>query len=167
MIAGITNFVIWTIQKKDNRALALVIRNTLAEFGANKPGTVFFDETTDHLYELFQKKWGSVYYVVEKENRIIGGGGIYPTNGLPQHTCELVKMYLLPQARGIGLGRMLIEKCMQFAKDAGYKQVYLETMPELKNALTVYEKMGFKYLDKPMGTSGHFGCDLWMIALIH
>jgi putative acetyltransferase len=39
-------------------------------------------------------------------------------------------------------------------------------MPELKNALKVYEKLGFQYLDKPMGNSGHFGCDLWMIAPI-
>lgn len=165
MITDTSNFIIRTIQKEDNQTLALVIRNTLAEFGANKPGTVFFDATTDHLYELFQKL-NSIYYTVEKENRIVGGGGIYPTDGLPEHTCELVKMYLLPEARGIGLGRMLIEKCLQFAKDAGYKQVYLETMPELKNALKVYEKLGFKYLDKPMGNSGHFGCDLWMMKNI-
>jgi putative acetyltransferase len=75
-------------------------------------------------------------------------------------------MYLLPEARGIGLGKKLIDKCLAFAKEAGYKNVYLETMPELKNALKVYEKMGFRYLNKPMGNSGHFGCELWMIAAI-
>jgi putative acetyltransferase len=153
------------IEQRDNQTLALIIRNTLAEFGANKPGTVYFDPTTDNLYGLFQKP-RSVYFVVLKENKIIGGGGIYPTEGLPEHTCELVKMYLLPEARGIGLGRSLIEKCIVFAKEAGYKNVYLETMPELKNALKVYEKLGFKYLNGPIGNSGHFGCDLWMIASI-
>ena len=154
-----------TIVKEDNEQLAVIIRNTLAEFGANKPGTVFFDNTTDFLYDVFQKP-KSIYYVAEQHNKILGGGGIYPTEGLPVDTCELVKMYLLPEARGRGLGKKLIEKCLQFAKKAGYKNVYLETMPELKNALAIYEKMGFSYLKKPMGSSGHFGCDLWMIAPI-
>lgn len=155
-------FVTRTIEPQDNVALAIVIRNTLAEFGANKPGTVYFDPTTDSLYEVFQKA-GSIYFVLLKENKVIGGAGIYPTEGLPGDTCELVKMYLLPEARGKGLGRTLIEKCLDFAKQSGYKKVYLESMPELKKALKVYEKLGFHYLDKPMGNSGHFGCDLWMM----
>jgi putative acetyltransferase len=159
-------YIIRNIEEKDNRQLAIVVRNTLAEFGANKPGTVFFDDTTDSLYQVFNDRLRSVYYVVTKDDKVLGGGGIYPTDGLPGDTCELVKMYLLPEARGRGLGKLLIEKCLQFAKSAGYKHVYLETMPELKNALKVYEKLGFQYLDKPMGNSGHFGCDLWMMAHI-
>jgi putative acetyltransferase len=159
-------YIIRNIQEKDNRQLAIVVRNTLAEFGANKPGTVFFDDTTDSLYQVFNDRLYSVYYVVTKDDKVLGGGGICPTDGLPGDTCELVKMYLLPEARGRGLGKLLIEKCLQFAKSAGYKNVYLETMPELKNALKVYEKLGFQYLDKPMGNSGHFGCDLWMMAPI-
>ena len=159
------DFIIRTIEEKDNHDLAAIVKTTLAELGANKPGTVFYDPTTDKLYQLFQKT-GSVYYVALKNNELVGGGGIYPTAGLPTGTCELVKMYLLPEARGFGLGKKLIDKCLAFAKDAGYQNVYLETMPELKKALKVYEKMGFRYLDKPMGNSGHFGCDLWMMAPI-
>ena len=119
------------IKEEDNKALAKVVRDTLTEFGANKPGTVYYDETTDHLYDLFQKE-GSVYYVAINNGEVLGGGGIYPSDGLPQDTCELVKMYLLPKGRGMGLGRKLIQKSLHFAKDAGYKNVYLETMPELK-----------------------------------
>jgi putative acetyltransferase len=79
------------IQPGDNAALAVIIRNSLAEFGANKPGTVFFDPTTDALYELFQTP-GSVYFIAEEEGKLLGGGGIFPTEGLPAKTCELVKM---------------------------------------------------------------------------
>ena len=153
------------IRKEDNPALAKVVKNTLAEFGANHPNTVYYDPTTDTLFEVFQTP-RSKYFLAEINNKIVGGGGIYPTDGLPPDTCELVKMYLLPEARGLGLGRLLIEKCLQFAKESGYKNVYLETMPELKNALKVYEKMGFKYLAGPMGNSGHFGCELWMMTHI-
>ena len=54
--------IIRPIQDEDNVALARIIRAALSEFGADKPGTVYYDPTTDALYELFQKE-GSVYYV--------------------------------------------------------------------------------------------------------
>lgn len=150
------------IQPQDNAALAVIVRTSLAEFGANKPGTVFYDPTTDALYELFQTK-GSFYFVAEENGKLLGGGGIYPTEGLPANTCELVKMYLNKDARGKGLGKQMIDQCLTWAKENGYEQVYLETMPELKQALKVYELFGFEYLDGPMGNSGHFGCDRWML----
>jgi putative acetyltransferase len=151
-----------TIQPADNPALAVIIRNALAEFGANKPGTVYFDATTDALYELFQQP-GSIYYVAEMNGELIGGAGIFPSPGLPDGTCELVKMYLSPVARGKGIGRSLIEKALEFAAAAGYRNVYIETMPELRKAMSVYEKFGFQYLDGPLGNTGHFGCDIWML----
>jgi putative acetyltransferase len=123
---------------------------------------VFYDSTTDSLYELFRKEL-SVYFIAETDGKIVGGGGIYPTIGLPEKTCELVKMYLLPEARGKGLGRLIIEKCLQTAKEFGFEQIYIESMPELNLALKVYERFGFKYLSAPLGDSGHFGCELWMI----
>jgi len=151
-----------TIQPADNQPLALIIRNALTEFGANKPGTVYYDPTTDALYDLFQTQ-GSIYYVAELNGQLIGGAGIYPSAGLPPDTCELVKMYLSPEARGKGTGKTLIEKALQFAREAGYKKVYIETMPELRKAMLVYEKFGFRYLDAPLGQTGHFGCGVWML----
>jgi putative acetyltransferase len=156
------NIIIRDIRHSDNASLAKIVKNTLAEFGANHPGTVYYDPTTDVLYELFQKE-RAVYNVAELDGEIVGGGGIYPTDGLPDDTCELVKMYLLPQARGVGLGKLMIEKCIDQAKAKGFKKIYLETMPELKQALNVYAKFGFEYLKGPMGNSGHTGCSLWML----
>jgi putative acetyltransferase len=156
------NINIRPIEPGDNTQLAKVVRKTLAEFGANHPGTVYFDPTTDALYELFRQP-RSAYFVAVKDDRILGGGGVFPTEGLPADTCELVKMYLVPEARGIGLGKAIIKKCFETARNFGFSKIYLETMPELKQALIVYEKFGFSYLDGPMGNSGHFGCERWMI----
>lgn len=150
------------IQPSDNPDLALIVKNTLAEFGAAKPGTVFFDPTTDTLFELFQER-RAAYFVAELNGKILGGGGIFPTEGLPEGTCELVKMYLLPEGRGIGLGRTLIEKCLEIAKENGFQQVYLETLDELHLALKIYAKFGFEYLKAPLGNTKHFGCGLWML----
>ena len=159
------NFTIRPIQPSDNPIIAKIIRDTLSEFGANHPGTVYYDPTTDALFELFQKE-RSAYNIAEADGRIVGGGGIYPTEGLPADTCELVKMYLLPEARGTGLGSQLITKCLEQAEKNGFSKVYLETMNELKAALKVYARMGFTYLDGPMGNSGHFGCPLWMLKIL-
>ena len=160
------NFTIRTIEEKDNKAIANIIRTTLKEFGANHPGTVYYDDTTDALFRLFSQTPGSIYYVAEYKDEVVGGGGIFPSSGLPGDTCELVKMYLLKKARGLGLGKLLIQKALDYAKGAGYKNVYLETMPELKQALDIYAKFGFQYIDQPMGNTGHFGCDLWMLKKI-
>jgi len=109
-----------SIQQSDNPALAKIIRTTLTEFGADHPGTVYHDASTDALFELFQKPH-SAYYVAETDDgQIVGGGGIYPTDGLPKDTCELVKMYLLPEARGIGLGRTLIKNAFKLPKKVGF-----------------------------------------------
>jgi putative acetyltransferase len=153
------------IEPGDNEALAKVIRTALAEFGANKPGTVYFDPTTDALYELFRTP-GSFYYVATIDEVVVGGCGIFPTDNLPDGNCELVKLYLAKEARGTGLGKQLMEISLSWAKENGYTQVYLESMPELAKAVSIYEKVGFKSLDGPLGNSGHCGCDIWMIKAL-
>ncbi len=52
---------------------------------------------------------------------------------------------------------------MQWAKENGYEQVYLESMPELSKAVSIYESVGFKKIHHALGNSGHDGCDIWMI----
>lgn len=154
--------LIRVITAKDNKMLAKIIRDTLTEFKANKPGTVFYDDTTDHLSDVFRMD-GSIYFVAELEGEILGGAGIYPTENLPEGVCELVKLYLAENARGKGIGKILMEKCITAAIDFGYKKIYLETMPELTLAIPMYEKFGFKYLPAAQGNSGHSGCDVWML----
>lgn len=147
---------------QDNPVIAQLIRSVLTEFGAAKPGTVFTDPTTDQLFELFQTP-KSLYYIATLEDEIVGGCGIFPTSGLPANCTELVKLYLAPAARGKGIGKMLMERSCDYAKELGYEEVYLETLPELQLAVGLYERLGFEYLKKPYGNSGHFACNLWML----
>ena len=150
------------IAATDNAAIAAVIRQALRDFGADRPGTVFTDPTTDHLFELFNQA-GSIYFVATIDEELVGGCGIYPTEGLPAGCAELVKLYVAASARGKGIGKLLMDKSMEAAKTLGYKQLYLESLPELNKAVHLYEKTGFKHLCEPMGASGHFACNLWML----
>lgn len=150
------------IQQGDNVPLAKLIRSVLEEFGVDKPGTVFTDPTTDALYELFQRE-GSRYWVAEENEMIVGACGIYPTNGLPEGCVEVVKLYVDKVARSKGLGFNLLAKSIACARELGYKQVYLESMPELTNALDLYERAGFRKINTRLGNSGHFACNIWML----
>ena len=150
------------IVSSDNSRMAEIIRVSLSEFNAAKPGTVYFDETTDALSELFKQRRSS-YFIIEIDHEIAGGAGFFPTKGLDDATCELVKMYISKKFRGKGYGQTLLEKCISEAKKTGYENMYLESLPELKNAIAMYEKNGFKYINHSLGNSGHNGCDIWMI----
>ena len=150
------------IKKQDDAEVGHLIKTVLTEFKANKPGTAYYDESTNHLSTVFVNA-KAAYWVIEENNTIIGCGGIFPTEGLPANTCELVKLYLHPTARGKGLGRDLMFKCFDKAKELGYENIYLESMPELNQAVSLYEKIGFNHLGCSLGNSGHFGCDIWMV----
>ena len=154
--------IIRPIEKRDNPFLADLIREVFRDFKIAGPGTVYTDPTTDNLHELFQNP-KSAYWVALSDNKIIGGCGIYPTEGLPEGCAELVKFYLAPGSRGKGIGKELMDKSVASATELGYQQLYLESFPELSKAIGMYKKAGFKHIDHPLGNSGHFGCNIWMV----
>ncbi len=158
----LNEITIRSISEKDDAMLASIIRNSLEEFGAARPRTLYFDETTDHLSNVFKRN-RSGYFVAVKNDKVIGGAGFFPTEGLADQTCELVKMYLSNEARRQGLGNILLQTCMIEAKKQGYNKMYLESMPELKTAISMYAKAGFTHIEKAIGNSGHTGCSVWMI----
>lgn len=150
------------IQATDDNILAKLIRSVFEEHGAPRDGTVYSDPTTDHLSIHFQTS-GAILWVALSDEEILGCCGIYPTTGLPKVCGELVKFYLSKNARGKGVGKALMEKSIASAKELGYRQIYLESLPEFSNAVSIYEKQGFRRLADPLGDSGHTGCTIWML----
>ena len=149
------------LEIKDNKAIAVIIREALKDFGADLPGTVYYDTATDDLHSIF-KTPNSNYFVAIVDGNIVGGGGYFPTEGLNSDTCELVKMYINASFRGKGIGKMLLDQAIEHAIKDGFKYMYLETLPQLSLAVNMYKKYGFENLNGPLGNSGHFGCNMWM-----
>lgn len=150
-----------TIEQSDNAQLAAIVRNTLTEFGCNKPGTAWADPETDFLYEQFQDM-RTQYFVAVLNDEIVGGAGIGFLKGY-NDICELQKMYLKPHARGQGIAGQLMQRCVAFATAKNFSQIYLETMTALSIAVAFYENNGFVFLDKPLSQTGHFSCNIQMI----
>jgi len=150
------------VREEDNEALASMIRQVFEEHEAPRTGTVYSDPTTDDLYGLFRAS-GSVLWVAEVDGIPVGCCGVYPTEGLESTCAELAKYYLAERSRAQGIGRQLMEKCIQSARELGYKKLYLESMPHFSKAVRIYEKLGFRELAQALGNSGHTTCSIWML----
>jgi putative acetyltransferase len=159
------NIVIREVTKADNAKIAQVIRDVLIEFGVPKVGTAYADASLDCMSETYSNN-NSVYFVLENNGKIIGGAGIAPLDNFDGNICELQKMYFLPEARGLGLGIKMMHKCLDRAKSIGFEKCYLETLPYMKDATKLYTKVGFESLDKPMGNTGHYSCNVWMLKTL-
>jgi putative acetyltransferase len=156
------NYIIREIEPKDNLKIATVIRNVFEELDAPKVGTAYADPHLNTLFEVYQKDH-EIYFVVEKDEIILGGCGIGNLVDAEIKICELQKMYLAKEARGKGIAKELMQKCLIFAKQVGYDKCYIETLPFMKDAQKLYVKSGFTYIDGPLGATGHTTCDVFMI----
>jgi putative acetyltransferase len=155
-------YIIRPIQQKDNPQIARVIRDVLIEFGVPKVGTAFADKSLDSMFENYNSE-RRAYFVVEENDSVLGGAGISPMDNFEGNVCELQKMYFSPLARGRGIGSEMMAICLSRARELGFEQCYLETMPYMEDARKLYYKNGFENLDKPMGDTGHYSCNVWMI----
>ncbi len=154
--------VIREITPEDNAQVAQVVRKVLEDMGVPKVGTAYADKALDDMFTAYAKP-KAAYFVVEHQGKIIGCAGISQLQNYEGNVCELQKMYFLEEARGKGLGSQMISVCLEKAKEFGFEECYLETMPYMKAAQKLYQKNGFDYIDAPMGNTGHYSCPVWML----
>lgn len=149
------------IAPQDNVQIAKVIRSVFEELDAPKVGTAYADPDLDSLFEVYDQE-GAVYFVVEENGKIFGGCGIAPLQDESQSVCELQKMYFAPEIRGSGLAEIIIKKCLAFAEENQYTLCYIETLSFMQAAQKLYKRMGFEQIEKPMGNTGHYSCEIFM-----
>ncbi len=158
----IQDYSIRPIEPRDDAAVAAIIRTVMPEFGADGPGFAIHDAEVDAMHAAYAQPRCS-YFVVERDGRVVGGGGVAPlVNGGPD-VCELCKMYFLPAARGVGAGQAMMQRCLDAARAHGFRRCYLETLTGMDAAQALYRRNGFVPICAPMGGTGHHGCDRWFI----
>ncbi|MDU8887318.1 GNAT family N-acetyltransferase [Yeosuana sp. MJ-SS3] len=156
------NYIIRPIKKEDNQDIENIIRAIFPEFSLAMVGTAYEDRETPQMFESYQKS-NEVYLILEVDGKVVGGAGIKHLKDSGNDVCELQKMYFSPEVRGKGFGKIMIQHCLDKAKGLGYKKCYLESASQLKAAIHLYNKFGFKNLNAPMGNTGHYSCGVWMI----
>ena len=161
-VTDVLPFSIRPIESKDDAAIAAIIRKVMPEFGAVGDGFAINDPEVDWMTRAYSEN-RSAYFVVVINGAIKGGGGIAPLTGGDLDTCELRKMYFLPECRGLGAGTAMMSRCLQAARQHGFKKCYLETLDSMKDAQSLYERSGFKKHYGTMGNTGHGGCDTFYV----
>ncbi|OGM39260.1 GNAT family N-acetyltransferase [Aspergillus bombycis] len=78
--------------------------------------------------------------------------------------CEMKRLYVSPEARGIGLGKALVNSIVERAKGLGYKMMILDTLPSMMGAIQLYKRVGFvqiaPYYETPLEGTIFLGLDL-------
>jgi putative acetyltransferase len=146
----------------DDPRMAQVIRTVMLEFGASGDGFAINDPEVDWMSRAYAAP-RCAYFVVERDGVVLGGGGVAPLEGGDAGTCELRKMYFLPEARGLGAGSAMMARCLDAARELGFDRCYLETLRGMDAAMKLYERSGFQRIPAPMGATGHGGCNTFYL----
>lgn len=153
------------IEPEDNQSMTKIIVSSLDKFRITGPGCTSEDPELKDLYSTYNAK-GSKYCVLinEADKKLFGGGGYSKLKGTKEKDkiCEVQKFYFIKEARGLGLGKKLLNCVLRQAKGDGYKEAYLETHYLMERAVNLYKKFGFKVLTTPKGNTGHHARTLCM-----
>ena len=155
-------YLIRPIAPADNATMAAIIRTVMPEFGACGSGFAISDPEVDWMSRAYSAP-RSTYFVLERAGQVLGGGGVASLAGGPGDTCELRKMYFLPEARGLGAGAAMMQHCLAAARGFGFARCYLETLTGMDAAQRLYARSGFRRIDAPMGATGHGGCNTFYL----
>ena len=123
----------------DSAAIKRLIYGVLGEYGL-RPDPDATDRDLDNIERTYSDN-GSYFGVVEEQGRIVATVALLR---IDETTCELRKMYALPDQRGRGLGRQLLTLALDKARQSGFKRVVLETASPLHEAIGLYQRFGFR-----------------------
>ena len=160
-------FTIRAIETRDDPLVAAIIRGVMTEFGCTGQGYAIHDPEVAAMTAAYDRP-GAEFYVVVDGAEVRGCGGFSRLAGTTDDdaTCELQKMYFLPELRGRGAGRALLEMLLERMRGHGYRRCYLETTAQMEVARTLYRRLGFEEIPGPLGATGHHGCDRFFIRRI-
>jgi putative acetyltransferase len=159
------SYILEPIQAEFDPAIARIIRQTGVEFGAVGEGFGPADTEVSAMSRHYNPGHKSLYLVARVDGQVVGGCGIAPFNGSAT-TCELRKLFLLPQSRGQGIGKALTLACLAFARTQEFEHCYLDTLKGMSTAIGLYRALGFTLLERPLEGTPHGGCDVWMLKAL-
>ncbi|WP_412989876.1 GNAT family N-acetyltransferase [Pediococcus siamensis] len=150
------------IEQHDNRGVKTLVQTSLKNVDLAVPGTAYFDQSLDDLYDFYQNETHGQYWVLSDQGQVVGGIGI---GHFKEQTCELQKLYIAAAYQGQGLSKQLMNQALAFAAKY-YQDCYLETHSKLIAAIHLYQKYGFQKLDQPLIGTAHSAMDTWFLKTL-
>lgn len=156
-----TTLQLRSIRPEDTPGVANIIRTVMTEYGAVGEGFSIMDPEVDAMFDAYNNPRSCFLVLENADGHLLGCAGIAPLQGGDPDTCELKKMYFLPEARGRGMGRRIVEQLESEARSRGFRYMYIETIASMQEANRLYQRLQFEPLPGPMGNTGHTGCGLF------
>lgn len=135
------DFLIRDWEPGDRLSAAAIIGSVLAEYGLGWEPTVADRDVLE--IETYYQLTNGEFWVVERQGNLVGTAAYYPIQR-GQNAVEIRKMYLLPEARGQGLGRFILHQLERAIATRGYDQIWIETASVLREAVKLYESSGYQ-----------------------
>ncbi|MBD1821475.1 GNAT family N-acetyltransferase [Cyanobacteria bacterium FACHB-DQ100] len=135
------DFLVRHWQSSDRINAFNLIGSVLAEYGLTQEPEGA-DRDVLEVENFYQKQNGE-FWVIERDNKLVGTGAYYPISR-GQNAVEIRKMYLLPEARGVGLGKFLLTELESAIAKKEFDQIWIETASVLKEAVQLYERNGYE-----------------------
>ena len=139
MRPNVSTFRLREATAEDAGAVRAIVDTVMGEYGLSSDLEGNDADLRDFV-AAYRERGGSFRVVTTTEGDVVGCGGLYP---IDEREAEIRRMYLLPQARGLGIGRKLLEELIAFAKEQRFERVVLETASILKEAISLYRNRGF------------------------
>jgi putative acetyltransferase len=132
-------FLVRSWRSNDRTAAAAVIGQVLAEYGLG-----WEPEGADADVVRVEDCYGAgEFWVVELNGEVVGTAAYYPIDR-GENAVEIRKMYLLPIARGKGLGRFLLNALENVIIERGFEEIWIETASVLREAVILYERSEYE-----------------------
>ncbi|KAL4818687.1 acyl-CoA N-acyltransferase [Aspergillus spinulosporus] len=149
-----TKFRIISAQTAEDIATARSLFTAYVEWLNIDLGFQDFQSELDSLPGKYGAPHGDLLLAYSTENKPLGCVAVRPLDDSKQ-SCEMKRLYVSPEARGMGLGKALVAAIVQRAKDLGYKEMRLDTLPSrMQGAIVLYTRVGFvkttPYYETPM-----------------
>jgi GNAT superfamily N-acetyltransferase len=128
------------VQESDVPGVLGVVSTVLTEFGLRFGDGAETDAELEQLPGSYRERGGRFWVALDERGELVGTCGMFPVG---ERCYELRKMYLLPAARGLGLGRRLLDAAIGWVRGQGARKVVLDTTEQMEQAIAFYEARGF------------------------
>ena len=133
-------FLLRFVAAADVPLVVELVRDVLAEYGMTFGVGCETDVELESLPASYADRGGAFWVAFDADGTLAGTCGLFPEEPC---TFELRKMYLRPRARGRGLGKLLFDASVAWAKSRGAKLIVLDTVEQMERAIAFYEANGF------------------------
>jgi len=137
---GFSHLTIRPASNYDLEPIAQLVFGILREFGL-QPDPGGTDSDLQDIEANYLKRGGLFEIIEDRDGNLLGSVGVFP---LDENTCELRKMYFVPEIRGLGLGSYVLQRAIDQAKELGFRRMVLETSSKLAAAQRLYVRFGFQ-----------------------